>query len=62
VEKHVKMAVLTHHTDWDERLPLFLLAYKSPTLEATGMMPVRMKFRKEQVCPATTMTSRHFFS
>jgi hypothetical protein len=33
--------------DWDERLPIFLLAYRASAHETIGMMPANMVFGKE---------------
>jgi hypothetical protein len=40
VKDHLKKVVLIHWRDWDERLPLILLAYRASTHETTGMTPI----------------------
>jgi hypothetical protein len=44
VEDHLRKVVLMHQRDWDERLPIFLLAYRALTDETTGMTPANMVF------------------
>lgn len=46
IEEHLKV-VCTHERDWDERLPIFLLAYRASTHETTSMTPTNMVFRRE---------------
>jgi hypothetical protein len=36
VTKHPRKVISTHLRDWDERLPIFLLAYRAITNETTG--------------------------
>jgi len=36
IEEHLRKVVSTHQRDWDERLPIFLLAYRASTHETTG--------------------------
>jgi hypothetical protein len=43
--------VSTHQRDWDERLPIFLLAYRSSTHDTTGMTPANMVFGREPRLP-----------
>jgi hypothetical protein len=47
VEEHRRMVISMHQRDWDERLPIFLLAYKASTHETTDMMPASMLFMRE---------------
>jgi hypothetical protein len=51
VEEHLRKAIWMNDRDLDERLPLFLLAYRGSTYETTGMMPINMTFRKELCLP-----------
>jgi hypothetical protein len=44
VDKHLHKDVLAHQTDWDERPPIFMLAYRASTHNITGTMPVSMVF------------------
>jgi hypothetical protein len=39
VEEHLRKVVLTHLRAWNEKLPLFLLAYKASTHETTCKKP-----------------------
>jgi transposase InsO family protein len=50
-EKHLRKVVSAHQTDWDERLPIFLLAYRASTHETTGAMPASMVFGTELCLP-----------
>jgi len=47
IEEHLRKVVSTHRWDWDERLPIFLLAYRSSTHETTGVTPASMVFGRE---------------
>jgi hypothetical protein len=58
VERYIKIlnedlrkVVASHQWDWDERLPLFLLAYRASTPDTTGMTTVRLKFGRELRLP-----------
>jgi hypothetical protein len=44
VEEYLRKVVSTHQRDWDERLPIFLLAYLASTHDTTGMTPTNMVF------------------
>jgi hypothetical protein len=43
--------VASHHRDWDERLPLFLLAYRASTHDTTGLAPAKPVFGRELRLP-----------
>jgi hypothetical protein len=43
--------VSTHQWDWDERLPIFLLACRASTHETTGVTPSSMVFGQELHLP-----------
>jgi hypothetical protein len=43
--------VSTHQRDWDERLPIFLLANRASTHETTGMTLANMVFGRELLLP-----------
>jgi len=47
IEQHLRRVVSIHQRDWDERLPIFLLAYRASTHEATGVTPTNMVFGRE---------------
>jgi hypothetical protein len=47
VEEHMKKIVSTHQREWNERLPVFLLACRTSTHETKGKTP-RMVFESEQ--------------
>jgi hypothetical protein len=44
VEDHLRKVVSVHQRDWDERLPIFLLAYWASTHETTGVTLANMVF------------------
>jgi hypothetical protein len=47
IEEHLRKVVASHQRDWDERLPLFLLAYKASTHDTTGLTPAKLIFGRE---------------
>jgi hypothetical protein len=50
-EEHLRKVVASHQRDWDERLPLFLLAYRASTHDNTGLTPASLVFRRELRLP-----------
>ena len=36
-----------NQTDWDQRIPLFLMAYRSSVHDTTGMIPAKLVFGRE---------------
>jgi transposase InsO family protein len=44
-EEHLRKVLPTHQRDWDERLPIFMLAYRVSTHETTDMTPTSIVFR-----------------
>jgi hypothetical protein len=50
VEEHPRK-IVSHWRYWDERLPTFLLAYKTSTHDTTGMTSTSMVFRREICLP-----------
>ena len=55
IEEHLRKVVSTHQRDWDERLPIFLLAYRASTHETTGVTPANMVFGRELRLPCDLM-------
>jgi len=55
IEEHLRKVVSTHQRDWDERLPIFLLAYRASTHETTGVTPASMVFGRELRLPRNLM-------
>jgi hypothetical protein len=55
VEEHLRKVVSTHQQDWEERLPIFLLAYRAATHETTGVTPAGMVFGRELHLPCDLM-------
>jgi hypothetical protein len=53
-EKFTK-GVSSYQRDWDERIPLFLLAYQASTHETTGVTPAKMVFGRELRLPCDLM-------
>jgi hypothetical protein len=53
VEELLKKVASTHQRDWDERLPIFLLAYWASSHETTAMTPANMVFGRNFPCPVT---------
>jgi len=47
IEGHLRKVVSTQQRDWDERLPIFLLAYQTSTHDTTDVTPVDMEFQRE---------------
>jgi transposase InsO family protein len=47
IEKHLRKFVTSNQRDWDEKLPLFLLAYRSSTYDTTGLTPASLVFGRE---------------
>ena len=51
IEEHLRKVVSTHQRYWDERIPIFLLAYRASTREATGVTSANMVFGREFCLP-----------
>jgi transposase InsO family protein len=51
VEEQLRKVVGSDQRDWDERLPLFLLAYRASSHETTGLTPARLVFGRELQLP-----------
>ena len=47
--------VSSHQRDWDERVPLFLMAYRASTHETTDVTPANMVFGREVRLPCDLM-------
>jgi hypothetical protein len=47
VENHLKHLVSNNQTDWDQKLPLFLVAYRATTHETTDMTAGSIGFRRK---------------
>jgi hypothetical protein len=50
-EEHLRKVVTSHQRDWDERLHLFLLAYRASTHDTTGFTPASLVFGRELRLP-----------
>jgi hypothetical protein len=57
IEEHLRKVVSTHQRDWDERVPIFLLAYRASTHDTTGMTPANMVFGRELRLPLPIVRS-----
>jgi hypothetical protein len=44
VEEHLRKVVASHQRDWDEILPLFLVAYRASNHDTAGLTPARLVF------------------
>ena len=51
IEELLRKVVSTHQRNWNERLSLFLLAYRASTHETTGVTPANMAFGRELRLP-----------
>jgi hypothetical protein len=51
VEEHLRKVVASNQRDWDEKLPLFLLAYRAYTHDTTGLTPASLVFGRELRLP-----------
>ncbi|XP_033607654.1 uncharacterized protein LOC117282386 [Cryptotermes secundus] len=51
IEEHLRKIVASHQRDWDERLPLFLLAYRASIHDTTGLTPASLVFGRELRLP-----------
>ena len=51
IEENLRKVVSNHQRDWDDRLPLFLLAYRASTHQTTGVTPANMVFGREPRLP-----------
>jgi transposase InsO family protein len=59
VEEHLRKVVASHQRDWDERLTLFLLAYRASTDDTTGLTPARLVFGRELRLPCDLLFGAH---
>jgi hypothetical protein len=55
IVEHLRKVVFDHQRDWDESLPIFLLAYRASTHETTGVTPASMVFGRELRLPSDLM-------
>lgn len=55
---HLAKVVEEHQHDWDQHIPLFLMAYRSASHEATGFTPARTNFGREIRLPVDLITGR----
>jgi hypothetical protein len=51
LEEHLTKVDSMHQREWDEGLPIFLLAYRPSTDETRGTTPGSMVFRRELHLP-----------
>jgi hypothetical protein len=47
IEEHLRKIVTSNQKDWDEKLPLFLLAYRASTHDTTELTPASLVFGRE---------------
>jgi hypothetical protein len=55
IEEHLRKVVSSNQRDWDERIPIFLLAYRASTHETTGVTPANLVFGRELRLPCDLM-------
>jgi hypothetical protein len=55
VTEHLRKVVSSHQRDWDERIHLFLMAYRASTHETTGVTPANLVFGRELRLPCDLM-------
>jgi hypothetical protein len=58
VEEHLRKVVGSHQRDRDERLPLYLLAYRASTHDTTGLTPALLVFGRDLRLPSTCYSER----
>jgi tyrosine-protein phosphatase YwqE len=51
IEEHLQKVVASDQRDWDERIPLFLLAYRASTHGTGGLTPAKLMFGRELRLP-----------
>jgi transposase InsO family protein len=47
VEEHLRKVIASHQKDWDARLPIFLLAYRTPIHDTVGLTLDSLVFGRE---------------
>jgi hypothetical protein len=47
IEENLRKVIASHQRDWDERVPLFLLAYRASTHDTVGLTPAKLMFGRE---------------
>ena len=52
LESHLRMFVSEHQDDWDQYIPLVMMAYRSAVHETTGRTPASIIFGKELRLPS----------
>ena len=55
LEQHLSKVVDENQTDWDQRIPLFLMAYRSSVHDTNGMTPAKLVFGREIRLPGDLM-------
>ena len=55
---HLSLFVSKNQQDWDQKLPLFLLAYRSAVHESTGFTPAMLTFGRELRLPCDLLFGR----
>jgi hypothetical protein len=48
VEEQLRNVVCTQQMDWEDRIHIFLLAYRAATHETAGVTPAKMVFGSHQ--------------
>ena len=58
IQNMIASYVSDNQTDWDEHIPLLLLAYRSSVHETTGVSPARMVFGRDLTLPVDLALGR----
>jgi hypothetical protein len=53
VREHLRKVIASHQRNWDSKLPIFLLAYRTSTHDTMGYTSASPVFGIELNCPAT---------
>ena len=55
IEEYLRKVISIHQRDCDERLPIFLLAYRALNHETNGVTPSSMLFGRDLCVPCDVM-------
>lgn len=58
IENQLAVVVENHQQDWDDHVPLILLAYRSAVHERTGQTPACLMFGREVNLPVDLLYGR----
>jgi hypothetical protein len=55
VEEHLRKVISMHQKDWDERLPIFLLAHRTSSHKTTCTMSPAWCMGESYICPVYSL-------